>query len=1031
MMFSRLLFKIFALLFLPGVSANVNEFPNLHNLLTPNEKERIFGAPFLRGVPDYHVTHPVEVDKDGKFLSDLSNGNHRKRRDLESAMEEPVFYYLSAFGQNLYLNVSMNGKLLSPNFVVEVRGNRKSEFPSDVKHCHYTGHAHSTEGLEAKVALSNCDGLRGIILTADDAFVINPLPDRLRQDNNNTRAHLIHKRSVSALENLGTALGVEKRSENWCGVEDMTNGYSKREVFDMPTSVNYNQEYTIETLVVADKKMVDFHGVEELKTYVPSLINIVHSLLGDSSIGANIKYVLHKLLILEHDQEGLVISSHAGNTMDSFCEWAKGQNPVDDKNPDHFDHAALISRYDFCRNLDNQKGQSCEKVLGLAQVQGMCSLTGSCTLSKDGGLGTAFTIAHETGHNLGAQHDGAANPCVDRKNIMATKASGKQTAFEWSSCSRRAIHAFLSGDGSSCLNDKPRKAVTLPKRLPGEVYTADDQCSRAFGDKSHLCSAPFLQEKICLQLWCVKPETGMCTTHHEPAAEGTNCGHKMWCRRGTCVPYGSEGPEAVDGGYGHWGEWSNCSHSCGGGLRNRKRLCDNPKPQHGGKICQGHSAEFKYCHTPKCPAGVPSPRAEQCAAKRLIRFVDGNKYQWTYNAAIPVIAGQECKLSCIAEVGIRQFAKFSFGHVDDGTRCDDFDENSGLCINGKCQPLGCDKVFGSSKVFDRCGVCDGDGTLCIGKRFTYKGFPNPMKGHYQPIGFLPEGARNIQIKEMRGFKNYLAMMVTSGKDLLNMDFRIKPRSFNFVGAGTRFKYTRDDLNREKITAQGPLTKDVELLYLVQSWKEEYEVRIRYLFPNPSQKVADTEFVRGLELHKKVSFKWTLRSLGCSESCGGGIELIKSICVREDDESMVSDHFCTGRRPDDETIECNTKECPARWKTGEWTDCSKTCNDGHPGKRTREVICTDESHGIEIEVQESHCKESKPTSYETCAIQACPAEWITVKSGPCSATCGRGIREIEVVCVKTTESKVKEPTDDKECEQDKPPTKTTCNTWTPC
>ena len=48
-------------------------------------------------------------------------------------------------------------------------------------------------------------------------------------------------------------------------------------------------------------------------------------------------------------------------------------------------------------------------------------------------------------------------------------------------------------------------------------------------------------------------------------------------------------------------------------------------------------------------------------------------------------AGQECKLSCLAEVGVRQFAKFSFGHVDDGTRCDDYDENSGLCINGKCQ----------------------------------------------------------------------------------------------------------------------------------------------------------------------------------------------------------------------------------------------------------------------------------------------------------------------------------------------------------
>ena len=56
-----------------------------------------------------------------------------------------------------------------------------------------------------------------------------------------------------------------------------------------------------------------------------------------------------------------------------------------------------------------------------------------------------------------------------------------------------------------------------------------------------------------------------------------------------------------------------------------------------------------------------------------------------------------------------------------------------------------------------------------------------------------------------------AMMTTGGKDLLNMDFRIKPRSYSFVGAGARFKYTRDGLMREKITAHGPLTENVELL----------------------------------------------------------------------------------------------------------------------------------------------------------------------------------------------------------------------------
>ena len=46
-------------------------------------------------------------------------------------------------------------------------------------------------------------------------------------------------------------------------------------------------------------------------------------------------------------------------------------------------------------------------------------------------------------YSLGAQHDGAGNSCSNNKNIMATQASGKETAFEWSLCSRQAIHTFL------------------------------------------------------------------------------------------------------------------------------------------------------------------------------------------------------------------------------------------------------------------------------------------------------------------------------------------------------------------------------------------------------------------------------------------------------------------------------------------------------------------------------------------------------------------------------------------------------------
>lgn len=36
--------------------------------------------------------------------------------------------------------------------------------------------------------------------------------------------------------------------------------------------------------------------------------------------------------------------------------------------------------------------------LGLADLKGMCKQDTSCTLNKDTGLGTAFTLAHETAH---------------------------------------------------------------------------------------------------------------------------------------------------------------------------------------------------------------------------------------------------------------------------------------------------------------------------------------------------------------------------------------------------------------------------------------------------------------------------------------------------------------------------------------------------------------------------------------------------------------------------------------------------------
>ena len=116
---------------------------------------------WLVSVPEYDVTHPTQVDVSGNFLShDFTNGNTRRRRELNQPIREPLFLKLSAFGQEFFLNVTLNGGLFSPNFAIEIRSNGSSTMTFDeVKHCHYAGQLMSAKAEMTSVALSNCDGL--------------------------------------------------------------------------------------------------------------------------------------------------------------------------------------------------------------------------------------------------------------------------------------------------------------------------------------------------------------------------------------------------------------------------------------------------------------------------------------------------------------------------------------------------------------------------------------------------------------------------------------------------------------------------------------------------------------------------------------------------------------------------------------------------------------------------------------------------------------------------------------------------------
>ena len=72
----------------------------------------------------------------------------------------------------------------------------------------------------------------------------------------------------------------------------------------------------------------------------------------------------------------------------------------------------------------------------------------------------------------------------------------------------------------------------------------------------------------------------------------------------------------VDGEWGAWGNWSDCTEPCGVGESVRSRLCDSPLPQYGGDNCTTNATlleqvlgngtieqqENKICNERPCPS---------------------------------------------------------------------------------------------------------------------------------------------------------------------------------------------------------------------------------------------------------------------------------------------------------------------------------------------------------------------------------------------------------------------------------------------
>lgn len=322
---------------------------------------------------------------------------------------------------------------------------------------------------------------------------------------------------------------------------------------------------------------------------------------------------------------------------------------------------------------------------------------------------------------------------------------------------------------------------------------------------------------------------------------------------------------------------------------------------------------------------------------------------------------------------------------------------------------------------------------------------------YNVVAHIPKGACKLNITEIRGSANKLALRKMDGTYLFNGDYRKPSWPGVYDGAGTKFQYVGGKMVQETISSAGPLRESVELMVLYQ--QPNPGIKYEYILPLGDHNSAGIIPPAPMPLQQDTAGgRVTLAATSRPGSyVNGPQQFVKSLGGGGAPPQVPTHHHHHnhhGRRRGGHgggkrdssaaaaeraavagglAVADGVARSPGKkfyWKITGYTNCSEPCGGG----TQRSIIrCVRAPHENPVSDRRCNQEQEKPPGQTVrCNLKPCPAQWVVGEWSNCSAQdCGEGYKMRSIHCEQRISATLTMRVMEGACLQRKPEVRSVC------